>query len=207
MKKTIFLITILLLPLLLIAQQQTTTIKVSARSVLIDSSPEFKATVALSSSYSSLPAEMTTLEILKKKYKSALKANDISWSNLKKDSNGFGYESMGYGKDGIIYEYRTKSVEKMKKFLKTKSLGMQMINYSSIITIDEEEVAKLSETALASAKARAVIIAAAMGKELGDIKEIEDLNNRYGEEVESSIYYDRPIGEYFYMINVIFTVK
>jgi len=207
MKKTIFLITILLLPLLLIAQQQTTTIKVSARSVLIDSSPEFKATVALSSSYSSLPAEMTTLEILKKKYKSALKANDISWSNLKKDSNGFGYESMGYGKDGIIYEYRTKSVEKMKKFLKTKSLGMQMINYSSIITIDEEEAAKLSETALASAKARAVIIAAAMGKELGDIKEIEDLNNRYGEEVESSIYYDRPIGEYFYMINVIFTVK
>jgi len=207
MKKTIFLITILLLPLLLIAQQQTTTIKVSARSVLIDSSPEFKATVALSSSYSSLPAEMTTLEILKKKYKSALKANDISWSNLKKDSNGFGYESMGYGKDGIIYEYRTKSVEKMKKFLKTKSLGMQMINYSSIITIDEEEVAKLSETALASAKARAVIIAAAMGKELGDIKEIEDLNNRYGEEVESSIYYDRPIGEYIYMINVIFTVK
>ena len=207
MKKTILLITILLLPLLLIAQQQTTTIKVSARSVLIDSSPEFKATVALSSSYSSLPAEMTTLEILKKKYKSALKANDISWSNLKKDSNGFGYESMGYGKDGIIYEYRTKSVEKMKKFLKTKSLGMQMINYSSIITIDEEEVAKLSETALASAKARAVIIAAAMGKELGDIKEIEDLNNRYGEEVESSIYYDRPIGEYIYMINVIFTVK
>ncbi|MEH1007670.1 SIMPL domain-containing protein [Winogradskyella sp. ECml5-4] len=207
MKKTILLITILLLPLLLIAQQQTTTIKVSARSVLIDSSPEFKATVALSSSYSSLPAEMTTLEILKKKYKSALKANDISWSNLKKDSNGFGYESMGYGKDGIIYEYRTKSVEKMKKFLKTKSLGMQMINYSSIITIDEEEVAKLSETALASAKARAIIIAAAMGKELGDIKEIEDLNNRYGEEVESSIYYDRPIGEYFYMINVIFTVK
>lgn len=207
MKKTILLITILLLPLLLIAQQQTTTIKVSARSVLIDSSPEFKATVALSSSYSSLPAEMTTLEILKKKYKSALKANDISWSNLKKDSNGFGYESMGYGKDGIIYEYRTKSVEKMKKFLKTKSLGMQMINYSSIITIDEEEAAKLSETALASAKARAVIIAAAMGKELGDIKEIEDLNNRYGEEVESSIYYDRPIGEYFYMINVIFTVK
>ncbi|MBU2926701.1 SIMPL domain-containing protein [Winogradskyella psychrotolerans] len=207
MKKTIFLITILLLPLLLIAQQQTTTIKVSARSVLIDSSPEFKATVALSSSYSSLPAEMTTLEILKKKYKSALKANDISWSNLKKDSNGFGYESMGYGKDGIIYEYRTKSVEKMKKFLKTKSLGMQMINYSSIITIDEEEAAKLSETALANAKARAAIIATAMGKELGDIKEIEDLNNRYGEEIESSIYYDRPIGEYFYMINVIFSVK
>ena len=207
MKKTIFLITILLLPLLLIAQQQTTTIKVSARSVLIDSSPEFKATVALSSSYSSLPAEMTTLEILKKKYKNALKANDISWSNLKKDSNGFGYESMGYGKDGIIYEYRTKSVEKMKKLLKTKSLGMQMINYSSIITIDEEEAAKLSETALASAKARAAIIATAMGKELGEIKEIEDLNNRYGEEVESSIYYDRPIGEYFYMINVIFTVK
>jgi len=207
MKKTIFLITILLLPLIIVSQQQTTTIKVSARSVLIDSSPEFKATVALSSSYSSLPAEMTTLEILKKKYKEALKAHDISWSKLKKDPNGFGYESMGYGKDGIIYEYRTKSVEKMKKFLKTKSLGMQMINYSSIITIDEEEAAKLSETALANAKARALIIAATMGKELGDIQEIQDLNNRYGEEVESSIYYDKPIGEYFYMINVIFTVK
>lgn len=207
MKKIIILITIVLAPFLIIAQQPSATIKISARAVLIDPSPEFKATVALSVTYSSLSQEMLTLKILKKQYKEALEVNGILWSDLKENPNEFGFESMRRGKEGIIYEFRTKSVEKMKKFLKTKSLGLELLNDASIFTIDEEESAQLCQKALASAKTRALIIAKAMGKQLGDIKEVEDLNNRYGDIVENSIYYDRPSAEYFYMINVIYTVK
>lgn len=206
MKKIIFLISFLFLPYLIISQEESTLIKVSARAVHIDASPEYKATVSLSNTYSSLPSEMTTMEILKKQYKEVLNTNGISWDELKENPNDFGYESMGYGKKGTLFEYRTKSVDKMKTFLGIKSLGLQYIDYVSIITIDTNEVTKLIDEALATAKTRATIIATSMGKKLGNIKEIEDLNNRYGDEIESSIFYDRPSAEYFYMINVIFTV-
>ncbi len=189
------------------AQEQRNTIKVGARAVHIDAAPLFKATVALSGTYSSLPAEMVTLEKLKKQYKDALEAKGISWGNLKENPNVFGYETLRYEKEGTLYEYRTESVEKMKKFLQTKSLGVQVLNYDSLITIDDDEITKLSQKAVANATKRATAIAQAMGKQLGEIQEVEDLNNRWGEEVVSTIYYDREPGEYIYMINVIFTVK
>ncbi len=189
------------------AQEQHNTIKVSARAVHIDAAPLFKATVSVSGTYSSLPPEMVTLEKLKKQYKDALEAKDISWDKLKENPNVFGYETLRYEKEGTLYEYRTESVEKMKKFLQIKSLGVQVLNYDAIITIDDDEITKLSQKALANATKRATAIAQAMGKQLGEIQEVEDLNNRWGEEVVSTIYYDREPGEYIYMINVIFTVK
>ncbi|MGC1204536.1 MAG: SIMPL domain-containing protein [Flavobacteriaceae bacterium] len=207
MKKIVILISVLFVPLLLIAQQPSTTIKVSARAVHIDDSPEFRAIVSLSNAYTSLPADMTTLDVLKSQYKKALEEKGISLSDLKENPNDFGYETMAYGKEGTLYEYRTKSIEKIKEFLQVKSLGMQVTSYVSIFTIDDKEAEKLSQQALASAKARALIIAKTMGKELGDIQEVEDLNNRWGEEVETHLYHDTPAAQYVYMLNVVFTVK
>lgn len=207
MQKVLFLALMLFVPILIIAQQQPTVIKVSARAVHIDPTPIFKATVSLSSTNSNLSEEILTLDMLKKQYKDLLVAKGILWGNLKENPNDFGYESMGYNKAGVVYEYRTKSLEKMKKFLETRSVGVQYLNYVSIITIDEEEAKILSQKAIAIAKKRATTLAQTMGKQLGTIQEVEDLNNRWGEEVEQSVYYDRPSGEYLYMLNVIFTVK
>lgn len=208
MKKITFLILVLFLPFFMVAQLQPAIIKVNAHAVHTDTSPEFKATVVLSSSYSSLPAEMTTLKHLKNQYKQALENKGISWGDVKeKSSNDFGYESMGYDKAGVLYQYKTKSVQEMKNFLEIRTLGLQYLNYVSIITIDEKEAAVLSEKALENAKSKALIIANAMGKQLGAVQEVEDLNNRWGEKVVSSIYYDRPATEYVYNINVIFALK
>ena len=207
MKKIIFFIAVLFVPFLMHAQQSPTIIKVSARALHIDSSPEFRAIVSLSNAYSSLPAEMTTLKILKKQYKEALEAKGISWSDLKENPYDFGYETMFYGKEGAIFEFRTTSIEKMKTVLTVESLGMQLVKSVSVITIDNEEAAILSQQALARCKERASVIANTMGKELGDIIEIEDLNNRWGEEVETHLYYENSPAEYIYMLNVIFSVK
>jgi len=207
MKKILVLITILFIPHFAIAQQKLTTIKVSARAVHTDDSPEFKAIISLSNAYSSLPAEMTTLDILKKQYKEALKAKGISWSELKENPNDFGYETTNYGKEATLYEYRTKSLEKMITFLKVQSLGVVPTSYVSVITIDKEEAKALCQKALDSAKESAKIIAAAMSKELGDIQEIEGSNNRLGEDIETYLYHDKPAAQYIYMLNVIFTVK
>ncbi len=207
MRKVLFSTLVLFLPLLTIAQQSPVLIKVSARAVHIDPSPKFKALVTISGTYSSLPAEMLSLEKLKKQFKEALEEKGIPWSDIKENPNDFGYETMSYGKEGTIYAYTTTSVSSMKKFLEIKSLGLQQLNSVSIITIDDDEAKKLSEIALKKAKERALTIAKAMGKQLGDIQEVEDLNNRWGEKVESSLYYDRPAAEYIHMINVIFKVK
>lgn len=189
------------------AQEQATLIKVTARVVHLDPSPVYKAMVSLSGSYSSFPAEMTTLEILEKRYKEALELKGIAWSDLKMNPTEFGFESMGYGREGTLYEYKTTSVENMKKFMETSSLGMQLISYVSVFTIDENEATLLSQKALTKARASANIIAKSMGKKVVEIKEVEDLNNRWGENVENSIFYDRPSAEYIYMINVIFRVE
>lgn len=207
MKKVLFSALVLFFPLLLIAQRPPAVIKVSARAVYIDPSPIFKATVTVSSTYSSLPEEMVTLEKLKKKFKEALQEKNIPWSDLKENPNDFGYETLSYPKEGVIYEYVTTSISSMKKFLEIKSLGLQQLNSVCIINIDANEAKKLIEIALKKAKERALIIAEALGKQLGDIQEVEDLNNRWGEEVESSLYYDRPAAEYIHMINAIFTIK
>lgn len=208
MKKVLFLVLVLFAPLLIIAQQQPTLIKVRGHAVHIGSKPVFKAKISLSGNYSSLPAEMLTLDKLEKQYKTALEAKGISWKNLIKDPYEFGFESMGFDKEGILYEYQTKSIKKMKNFLDVKSLGMQVLSYVCIITIDEEAALTLSKKALDKAKERATTLAHAMGKQLGEIQEIIDLNSlSWGEEVESILFYDRPVGEFQYRINVIFTAK
>ena len=207
MKKRIILIAFLFVSVLIMAQQNTTTIKVSARAIYVDDSPVFKATISLSNAYSSLPPEVTTLDILKQQYKEALKAKGIAWSELKENTTSFGYENLGYGKEGILYEFRTKSLEKMVSFLKVKSLGVNINNPVSIITINKSEAKELCQKALNNAKEKAEIIAASMGRQLGDIQEIEDSNNPLNEDIETYLYYDKPVAQYIYSLNVVFTVK
>ena len=95
----------------------------------------------------------------------------------------------------------------MKKFLQIKTLGLQQLSSVCTFTINDSEAQKLSEKALKKAKERALVIANAMGKDLGEIKEVEDLNNRWSEKVENIIYHNQSATEYTYIINVIFTVK
>ncbi len=207
MKNIVVLIYILIGPMFLLAQEQPSTIEVSARAIYVDPSPEYKASISISSTYSSLPQEMVTLDKLKKEYEEALMQAGISWSDLKAHPNDFGYESMGYNNEGVLYEYRTNSVEKMKRFLKVKTLGVQLLDQSAIIYIGEKEAQGLSQRALDDAKSSATIIATAMGKQLGEIIKVVDSNNLRGQKIENFLSYNSAPGQYVYLVNVIFAIK
>jgi len=162
--------------------------------------------MSLSTAFSSYAADGMDLDQLKSHYKKALENNGIAWAEIKETPYGFGFETMGYDKEGVVYEYTTTSTDKMRTFLSIKSLGVQRLNAIAILEIDQEESKKLYETALKNAQTKAASIAATLGKELGDILTIED-NQYIDQQVETSIFYDRPVGEYIYSLQVVFETK
>ncbi len=113
---------------------------------------------------------------------------------------------MWYDKAGALYEFTPTSTEKMRAFLVIKSLGLQRLNAIAILEIDDNEAQKLYDNALKNARKKASIIASTQGKELGNILIIED-NQYIGKQVETSIFYDRPVGEYIYSLQVTFSTQ
>lgn len=204
--KQIFYILLVLLPLIGVSQNKNTTIKVSGRAVHVDASPTYKATLSLSPAYSTYGADSMSLDELKSHYKETLESNGILWSEIKETPYEFGFETMGYDKAGSVYEFTTTSIEKMRAFLRIKSLGLQRLNIVAVQEIDAEELKKLYEVALKDAKAKAIAIASALDKKIVRILTIED-NQYVGQKVETSIFYDRPVGEYIYGLQVIFETK
>ena len=76
----------------------------------------------------------------------------------------------------------------------------------TVIKIDENVAKLLYGKAMENARKKASLIALTLGKELGDVITVED-NQYLNEQVETSIYYDRPVGEYIYSLQVIFETK
>ncbi|WP_437397881.1 SIMPL domain-containing protein [Flagellimonas lutimaris] len=194
-----------LLPFLGLSQENT-TIKVSGRAVHADSSPTYKVTMSLSPAYSSYGSDGMDLEQLKSHYKKALESKGIGWEEIKETPYEFGFETMGYDKEGSVYEFTTTSIEKMRTFLRIKSLGLQRLNTVAVLEIDAKELKKLYEVALKDAKAKAIAIASALDKKIVRILTIED-NQYVGQQVETSIFYDRPVGEYIYSIQVVYEAE
>ncbi|MDC6385539.1 DUF541 domain-containing protein [Flagellimonas taeanensis] len=204
--KPITYILLAFLPLMGTAQEENTTIKVSAKAVHIDPSPIYKATVSLSTAFTSYLPDGIDLKQLKSDYKKAVESHGIAWDEIKETPHEFGFETMGYDKEGAVYEFTTTSVEKMRDFLGIRSLGVQRLNAVAILEIDPNEARSLSEMALKDATAKANAIALALGKELGPVEAVED-NQFMGKQIETSIYYDRPVGEYIYTLQVVFATK
>ena len=204
--KQLFYILLALLPLIGVSQDKNTTIKVSARAIHIDPSPTYMATVSLSPAYSSYGSDGMDLEQLKSHYKKALESKGIGWEEIKETPYEFGFETMGYDKDGSIYEYTTTSVKKMRVFLGIKSLGLQRLNAIAILEIDDQEAHKLYDMAVKDAHRKASAIATSLGKELGKIILIED-NQYMDKHVENALYFDRPVGKYIYSIQVVYDTK
>ncbi|MBS9461181.1 hypothetical protein KIM67_02070 [Flagellimonas sp. 389] len=185
--------------------QNPPSIQVIGRAVHIDKTPLFKGSVTLSAAYSSLPSEAITLTQMREKYDAVLKNNGLSLAQLKEDK--FAYEALGYDKEGTIYEFETTSLEAFRKFMKSKSFGIQRLQFDQNITLDAEEIALLSKTAFANAKEKANAIVQGMGMNLGKIISVEDNRNYLDEEIPRGLYYDKPIGHYQYEIMVTFALK
>ncbi|AWX44617.1 hypothetical protein HME9304_01620 [Flagellimonas maritima] len=185
--------------------QKQPSIQVIGRAVHIDKTPMFKGSVTLSSAYSSLPSETFTLSQMKEKYDAALKSNGISLAQLKEDK--FAYESLGYDKEGTIYEFETSTLEDFRKFMKSKSFGVQRLQFDQVITLDEEEIASLSKKAFENAKKKAEAMTKNIELDLGKVISIDDNRNYLDEEIIRGLYYDKPLGHFQYEVVVTFALK
>lgn len=189
------------------AQVQPKTIRVSSRVVYIDPDPIFSAEVSLSNAFSSYNNNMMNLDQLKAYFKKTLEENGLSWQNIKEHSGTFGFETMGYQKPGIIYEYETKSVEDMKQFLNIELPILQRLNASSTIEIDKEEAQRITQMAFNKALKKASLLAKTFNKKVGDILKVEENSSLADKPYTVALYYDRPPGEFFYDIVVTYELK
>ena len=206
MKLLLYVLLVVMMPSVIAAQEQSATITVLARAIHLDSSPTYKATVSISPAYSSYASDGMDFEELRSLYQKALELQGISWKEIKERPYEFGFETMGYDKEGAIYEFSTSSIEKMRTFLTIKSLGLQRLNSVAVIKIDENAAKLLYGKAMEDARKKASLIALTLGKELGDVITVED-NQYLNEQVETAIYYDRPVNEYIYSLQVVFETK
>ena len=206
MKLLLYVLLVVMMPSVIAAQEQSATITVLARAIHLDSSPTYKATVSISPAYSSYASDGMDFEELRSLYQKALELQGISWKEIKERPYEFGFETMGYDKEGAIYEFSTSSIEKMRTFLTIKSLGLQRLNSVAVIKIDENVAKLLYGKAMENARKKASLIALTLGKELGDVITVED-NQYLNEQVETAIYYDRPVNEYIYSLQVVFETK
>ena len=187
--------------------QEKPTLKISTNVIHEDATPLYKATITVGSGYSSLPTEVMSIESLIQRYRQELEKEGFAFSELKENPYGFGYETLGQKKEGIVYVYTTNSIRTMRKFMKIQPLGVESIYVVCSMDIDAQETQELTQLALAQATAKGTAIATAMGKKLGKIIEVKDIMNQWGKTIETSVYYDRPANEYQYRLDITFEIE
>ncbi|MGG8495837.1 SIMPL domain-containing protein [Tenacibaculum sp. TC6] len=188
-------------------EANSTLIKVNGKATYEDTKPTFKAIISISKNLNAYyPDEITDLSKIEEHYKSQLKEKGISWTMFTKKPYEFGYESFNYGKEGIIYEFNTTSIEKMRTFLKVKANGVDNLKAVAILNITKKVTEDLYVQALEDAYTKASLMAVALGKKIDKVVEVTEATINTGT-VENYIYYDRPVGEYISTIQVVYTVK
>lgn len=188
-----------------IAQQPNNTIKVNARVTYIDPNPTYKAVVSLSNT-SNYDYDSMNVTELKERFKKSVTESGLSWAGIKEHPGTFGFETMRYNKEGILYLYETKSVEGMKRFLNIKLPILQNLEMSSTVEIDSQEAEKITQMALDKAFKQATLLANKAKKKLGDIVALKEHGGLFDKPYQVSLYYNRPPGEFFYEIEVTYEI-
>jgi len=187
--------------------QEKNTIKVSSRVIYIDPNPTFTADVALNGTYLIKDNNKTELDSIKQDFKNTIKENQLSWANVKEYPGTFGYETMSYNTLGIMYQYKTKSVDDMKRFLNIRLPYLTRLDIRSTIEIDEQEAEKITQMAYDKALKQATLLAKPIKKQVGEIIAVEENGGLLSKPYAVGIYYNRPPGEYFYDIEVTYELK
>lgn len=193
---------------LAIAQQQPNTIKVSAKTVYVDPEPTYNAEVSLSAAYAGSDNNMMTMNQMKAHFKKTFEESGLSWESIKEHDGPFGFETMGFKQEGVIYKYKTISVEEMKKFLNIKMPILQRQDITSSIELDPQEAEKIIQMTLDKSYKKAALLAKAMKREIGKVISIsENTGSLIGKPYATSLYYDRTPGEFYYDLVVVYELK
>ena len=164
--------------------------------------PEYisKMVVSLNNVY--YDAQTISLSEVKSGYYDKLKKAGISSSTLKEDV--FAYNLLGYEKEGTIVEFRTKSMEEMKKFLSVKSIGVSRSESSLEFELNQEQAATYAEKAFENAKKKANAIATKVNRKVGKAMMISDTNLS---KIQESLYYGNIKTNRDYYISVTFELQ
>ncbi|MFC4096479.1 SIMPL domain-containing protein [Euzebyella saccharophila] len=162
-------------------------------------SPEYisKMVVSLNNVY--YDAQTISISEVKSGYYDKLEKAGISSSKLNEDL--FAYNLLGYEKEGTIVEFRTKSIDEMKKFLSVKSIGVSRSESSLEFELAPEQAATYAEKAFESAKKKANAIATKVGRKIGKAIMISDTNYS---KIQESLYYGKIKNTRDYYISVTF---
>lgn len=198
MKKIIIQTFILLFTMTAIAQTNVPTISVNGTHTYTIT-PVFNAQMILSLNNVYYDAPGMTFPELKTSYLSNLEKQGTDLKALKEDD--FAYELLRYEKEGTYFEYNTKSLEELKKFLSIKAFGVTQSETGLEYTLNDDEMATYAKAAYDNAKIKAEAIAKKIDRKVGKAFYIQDNNSK---KTKESLYYGTDYSKREYQISVAF---
>ena len=162
-------------------------------------SPEYSAKMIVSLTNVYYDAQTVSLSEIKSGYLDRLAKVGISSDRLKEDP--LHYALMGYDKEGTVYEYKTKSLDDMQKFLSVKSIGVTKSDTNLSAELSEDEMASYAKAAFDNAKSKAKAIGSKIDRKIGKAIYINDSN---ASNIQESLYYGSPTNSKEYYISVSF---
>ncbi|CAM4329279.1 SIMPL domain-containing protein [Zobellia nedashkovskayae] len=162
-------------------------------------SPEYSSKMIVSLNNVYYDAQTMNIEEVKNRYIENLAKAGIKKDQLKEMP--LYYALIGYEKEGTVYEFKTKSIEEMEKFLNVKAIGVTRSDTNLEAQLSDEQMAEYAKLAFEDAKVKATAIAQKIGRKIGEAIYINDTNPQ---KIAESMYYGNSEQKKMYYLSVSF---
>ncbi|MBT2161979.1 SIMPL domain-containing protein [Zobellia barbeyronii] len=161
--------------------------------------PEYSSKMIVSLNNVYYDTQTMNLEEVKTRYMENLTKAGIEKEQLKEVP--LYYALLGYEKEGTVYEFKTKSLEEMQKFLNVKAIGVTRSDTNLEAQLSDMQMAEYAKLAFDDAKAKATAIAQKIGRKIGKAIYINDTNSQ---KIVESMYYGNSEQKKMYYLSVSF---
>lgn len=201
MKKFLFSMTMLTVCTGIFAQSLKDNISVSGNHKYTIA-PEYSCKMIVSLNNVYYDSETVSQSEIKSGYLDKLAKAGISSDRIKEDP--LHYALLGYEKEGTVLEFKTNSLEEMKKFLFVKAIGVSRSDTTYETELTDAQMAEYAKAAFDNAKKKAEGIAQKLGRKIGQAVYISDSNLK---KISESVYYGNTSQERDYYISVSFELQ
>ncbi len=164
--------------------------------------PEYSCKMVVSLNNVYYDSETVSQSEIKSGYLDRLAKVGISSDRIKEDP--LHYALLGYEKEGTVLEFKTNSLEEMKKFLLVKAIGVSRSDTTYETELTDAQMAEYAKAAFDNAKKKAEGIAQKLGRKIGPAVYISDSNLK---KISESMYYGNTSQERDYYISVSFELQ
>lgn len=190
MKRTILAFFLIIISVAVSAQNRSKTIKVVGQTLFMQEVELYKVKLHISRSnyYDYSTDDKPSLQEIEKSYFSKMKELGFPESKFKKSKDIDNYNN--YTVETSIYIFETGSSEEFHKFLKTKPAN-GVLQGDKLLVFKPMAMANrriLFQAAIKDAASQAAMLADTMGKKVGNLVAITDLNS-FNSELEDHYYY------------------